>query len=388
MHLAITGAGVVSPFGVGREAWEGALKMGLDARARAFRGPSEVLGDDITAPHTAEVWGWDPKKYLGPKGHRSYDRLTKFLITAAKLALADAGIKREGEWVGPLQPTDVGICSATAYGSLDAITELNRVAELEDPRYINPQRFPNTVINAAAGYVSIWEGLRAPNTTIVDGNCGAVDAVLTACTHLAHGRAKAFLVGGGEVVTEPLFRALARLGVIGRKGRGGVEMGEGASYLVMEDAAFAAARGAPVEAFAVGYGTAFEPPPSEALLVGASDDAVRRACLGALAEAELEPGDVDVVCAASGGIEAMDAAEAKGLRSVFGDRRNVVALKRLHGETFGAAGAFGMAAALAWMKGVPPAPVLCGCAPADVQTVLVSTVGYYGNVSAVVLRRA
>ncbi len=58
----------------------------------------------------------------------------------------------------------MGISSATAYGSLDAIAELNRVAELEDPRYINPQRFPNTVINAAAGYVSIWEGLHARPT--------------------------------------------------------------------------------------------------------------------------------------------------------------------------------------------------------------------------------
>lgn len=388
MRLAITGAGVVSPFGVGREAWEEALKMGLDARARAFRGPSEVLSDDIADPHTAEVWGWDPKQHLGPKGHRSYDRLTKFLITAAKHALADAGIKRDGEWSEALRPTDVGVCSATAYGSLDAITELNRVAELEAPRYINPQRFPNTVINAAAGYVSIWEGLRAPNTTIVDGNCGAVDAVLTACTHLAHGRAKAFLVGGGEVVSEPLFRALARLGVVAREGRGGVEMGEGAAYLVMEDAEFAAARGAPIEAYAIGYGTAFEPPLSEALLVGASGEAVRRACLDALAEAELRPADVDVVCAATGGIEAMDAAEAEGLRAVFGDDLNAVALKRVHGETFGAAGAFGMVAGLAWMKGIQPAPMLCGRAPADVRTVLVSTVGYYGNVSAVVLRRA
>ncbi len=388
MRLAITGAGVVSPFGVGRQPWEHALSLGAGARDLAFRGPSEVLGEDLADARTAEVWGWEPKQYLGPKGHRSYDRLTKFLITAAKFALADAGIKREGEWTDSLQPTDVGVCSATAYGSLDAITELNRVAELEDPRYINPQRFPNTVINAAAGYVSIWEGLRAPNTTIVDGNCGAVDAVLTAYTHLHHRRAKAFLVGGGEVVSEPLFRALARLGVVGQEERPGVEMGEGAAFLLMEDPRSAQARGASVEAYALGYGTAFEPPASEALLVGASSDAVERACAGALAEAGLEADDVDLVCAAAGGIEGIDAAEARGLRGVFGERLAAVALKRLHGETFGAAGAFGMAAALAWMKGIAPAPMLCGPAPKDVETVLVSAVGYYGNASAVVLRRA
>ena len=58
-----------------------------------------------------------------------------------------------GAFVGPLRPDQIGVCSSTAYGSLDSITELNLVAELEDPRYINPARFPNTVINAAAGYV-------------------------------------------------------------------------------------------------------------------------------------------------------------------------------------------------------------------------------------------
>ena len=107
------------------------------------------------------------------------------------------------------------MCSSTAYGSLDSITELNLVAELEDPRYINPARFPNTVINAAAGYVSIWEDLRAPNATIVDGNCGALDAVLSCrnapCAQAARMRSWS---GGGDVLTEPLYLALRRLGAI------------------------------------------------------------------------------------------------------------------------------------------------------------------------------
>ncbi|MEM9070141.1 MAG: beta-ketoacyl synthase N-terminal-like domain-containing protein [Myxococcota bacterium] len=389
MRLAVTGVGTVSPFGVGRETFEGAFADVEAARASAFRGPSEVLdAEKIPDPHTAEVWGWDPKQHLGPKGHRSYDRLTKFLIAAATSALEDAGLKKEREFTGILEATQIGVCSATAYGSLDAITELNRVAELEDPRYINPTRFPNTVINAAAGYVSIWEDLQAPNTTIVDGNCGALDAVLTAATHLTHRRGDAFLVGGGEVVSEPLFLALTKLGVIARGGRGGVEMGEGAAYLVVERAEDALARGATINAEIVGYGTAFEPPPSEALLVNASADAVARACTGALEEAGIEPKDVDVVSCAAGGIDAIDRAEAEGLRSLFGDQVAIASLKRLHGETFGAAGAFGMVGALAWLSGAPVGPLIAGTASKDVRTVLVTTVGFYGNVSVVVLRRA
>ncbi len=389
MKLAITGLGLVSPFGVGREAWQAALAHPSEARARAFRSPSEVL-ENIPNAGTAEVWGWEPKAHLGAKGHRSFDRLTKFLIVAAKHALEDAGLKKDGEYIA-LAADQVGLCSATAYGSLDAITELNRVAELEDPRYINPTRFPNTVINAAAGYVSIWEDLRAPNTTIVAGNGGALDAVLTAWIHLQRGRASAFLVGGGEVVSEPLYLALSKLGVIRGDGDSGVEMGEGAAYILVEQFDDAKRRGARIEATIVGYGTAFEPPQSEALLVNASPDAVRRACLDALDEAGLQASEIDAVVSSAGGIGEIDIAEATALRNLFPEDVPIAALKQLHGETFGAAGAFGMAAALAWMRGAEVAPLLPvaeGAKPTkNVDNVLVSTVGFYGNASVVVLRR-
>ncbi|MCU0677700.1 MAG: hypothetical protein MUE69_33575 [Myxococcota bacterium] len=396
MRLAITGYGVASPFGVGRASWEAALAKGEAARALAFRGRSEVLEGELGEhARTAEVWGFDPNEHLGDKGHRAFDRLTKLLIAAAKPALADSGLKRDGAFVeGGPDASSIGICSATAYGSLDAITELNRVAELEDPRYINPQRFPNTVINAAAGYVSIWEDLRAPNVTVVDGNCSALDAVLAAATHLAHRRAKAFLVGGGEIVSEPLYLALRRLGVLadGRTdGRtdGGVEMGEGACYFAMERVEDAKARGARVLAEVIGYGTAFEPPRSEALLVHASADAVARAVRDALAEAKVDPREVDVVASSAGGLGDVDGAEAAGLRAVLGDVPQVP-VKRLTGETFGVSGAFALAHVLAWFGGAPVAPSPSNGVnpPAKVGTAVITSVGFYGNASAIVVRAA
>lgn len=388
MDLVITSLGVVSPFGVGRAAWDAALADPAKATDTAIRTTSEVLDNEaLPGARTAECWGFDPTQHLGKRGHRTFDRLTKFLIAAAKTALIDAGLK-DGEGAfreGAPGPDRVGICSATAYGSLDAITELNLVAELEDPRFINPSRFPNTVVNAAAGYVSIWEDLRAPNTTVVDGNCGALDAILVAATHLDVGRADGFLVGGGEVVSEPLYRALARLGVVGPEGKGAV-MGEGAAYLYLERRAGAEARGASVLGVITGYGTAFAPPESEALLVHGSADAVERACRDALAEAGLEPSDVDVVATAGSGVALIDTAEGEGLRAVFGEATPLATPKALHGETFGASGAFGLAAGLSWMNGAPVAPLLQGEAPSSVRTVLVSTIGYYGNASAVVLQ--
>ncbi len=394
--LAITGLGVVSSIGVGREAFFGALRYPGAAQERAFGKQPTVL-DPAKLPEAraAEVWGFDAEAYLGNKGIRNFDRLTKFLIVAAKHALEDAGMKKDGAFTA-LSPKAVGICSSTAYGSLDAITELNLVAELEDPRYINPARFPNTVINAAAGYVSIWEDLRAPNVTVVDGNCGALDAVLSCETHLLHRRGDAFLIGGGEVLSEPLYLAFRKLGVVA-EGKApampcdpsskGTHIGEGAAYVVAERLPDARARGARILATIDGYGTAFEPPESEALLVNASADSVERAIAGAVADAGISIDDVDVVCAAASGIELIDRAELEGIQRALGDVA-VAAPKALFGETFGASGALGIAAALAWMSGVPPAPLVgMKNEVREVEVVVVTTVGFYGNVSAVVLEK-
>jgi len=397
MELAITGLGIVSPIAIGGAAHRVALDDPRAAALRAFSGAVTVLpAAELPEARVAEVRGFDAAQYLGEKGLRNFDRLTKFMIVAAKQALEDAGLKKGGQWIAR-RPEEVGIISATAYGSLDAITELNLVAEREDPRYINPARFPNTVINAAAGYVSIWEDLRAPNVTIVDGNCGALDAVLTAETHLDHERADVFLVGGGEVVSEPLYRALRKLGIVaegdaawspGESNANGMRLGEGASYVVVERPAEALARGATIRGLLVGYGTAFSAPESEALIVHPSVDGVARALRAAVSDAGIRPEDVDAVVCASSGLERIDAAELVGVARALHPDVLCAAPKSYYGETFGAAGAFGLASALAWLDGAPIAPVLCGTQRERLEHIVVTTVGFYGNVSAVVLKRA
>ena len=385
--LAVTGLGVVSPLGVGHAAFRDAIADTKTAQARAFGRPPTVLDPQkVPNARAAEAWDFEATTYLGEKGLRNFDRLTKMMIVAGRHALEDAGVKQDGAFVG-FRPDRVGICSSTAYGSLDAITELNLVAELEDPRYINPARFPNTVINAAAGYVSIWEDLRAPNVTVVAGNCGALDAVLTCQTHLDHRRGDAFLVGGGEVLSEPLYLAFRKLGVVAEGDeKHGAHLGEGAAYLCVERSDDARGRGATVRAVISGYGTAFEPPLSPAVLVHISADSVRRAVSAALADAGVSPSDVDAVCCASSGIDIADREESAGLAAALGTDVAVAAPKLVYGETFGAGGAFGMATALAWLEGAEVAPIVSGRAPEQVRTVVVTAVGFYGNVSAVVMQ--
>jgi len=383
---AITGIGVVSALGVGREA----LFAGL-AEVAGVMPPAAVTAFDTASYPAAngrllEVPGFDATRFLGDKGLRSLDRQTKLLVVAARLGLVDSGLKKDGAFVA-LGPERVGLCASNAYGSLEAVVELDRVAVLEDPRYINPAKFPNTVANSASGYVSIWEDLRALNVAVSDGNCGALDSVLCADLYLETGRADAIVVGGGEALSEALFVAFERLGALAGKAR----IGEGAALFVLEREEGAKARGARIDARVLGAGASCGSPVKDGSLLHASAEAMEWAVREALRDAGVASAEIDLVVSgvadAGDDCGAFGRAELEGIASVVGAEVPVAAPKQRFGETLGASGALGMAAAVAWMNGVPVRSVVRGAAPAKVETSLVTSLGYYGNAAAVVLRR-
>jgi 3-oxoacyl-[acyl-carrier-protein] synthase II len=369
---AITGFGVVSALGSGRAAFLQAVGKG--ARARVTDG-------------RAEVPAFDPTKVLGDKGLRGLDRLTKLLIVATREALHDAGLKKDGAW-SARGGDDVGIVVSNAYGSLEAITELDRVSILEDARYINPSRFPLTVANSAAGYASIWEDIRAANVSVSDGNCGGLDATACADVLLAQRRARAVLVGGAESMSDALHLAFQRLGAVGEK----AFLGEGAAVLVLEPSDLARERSADVFAQVVGYGTTFEAPPHEASLLHPSTDAMQRAITEALGDAGTTANDVDVVVSGISGLRVFDEAELVAIgRALGGGDRCVLAPKLALGETLGGGGTFGMLCAAAVLREAPRAPTpyaVRGAIRTSPRTALVTSMGYYGNASAVVMRAA
>jgi 3-oxoacyl-(acyl-carrier-protein) synthase len=391
--LVVTGVGMATAYGVG----------GLSTlRSAPPNGSAEIRAFDAT-PYggtlpVVEVPAFDPTPILGEKGLRTLDRLTKLLLVAARLALRDAGLKSDGQWTA-LSPLDVGVCTSNAYGSLEAIAELDRVAVLEDARYINPAKFPNTVSNSASGYIGIWEDLRALNVTVSDGNCGALDAVACADLMLATKRAKAILTGGGEPVSEALYLAFDKLRAFGddsarpsrsiARGHGlahdAARLGEGAAFLVLEEPNSAAARGARCLGRITSYGTAHVGPEDERALAFASSEALARA----IRDATRDMGAVDVVASGISGLPGFarfDEAEGAAIASVIGDVP--IALPKRHfGEALGADGALAMAAALAWLDGAPLPPLLAGAPPAAVNRVLVTSLGYYGNASALVIEK-
>ncbi len=356
----ITGFGVCSTVGVGREAFFASMR------------------NPVPLPDTkcmAEVPDFDATQWLGDKGLRPLDRLTKLMIVAARLAAHDAGIKKDNQFV-EFSPERVGMCCSNAYGSLEAITELNRVAQLEDARYINPAKFPNTVANSASGYVSIWEEFRALNVAISDGNCGALDAFTMADIYLGQERADAVLVGGGEASSEALYMAFSQLGVLETATR----LGEGAAFVVLErtDRGRAMAR-------ICGAASAHGAPDNEQRMIHASGDALTRAIRSALAEAETKASDVDLVVSGVSGLRVFDRVESSAIRRALRENVAIASPKRILGETLGAGGAMATVAALAYLAGAPPT-IVSGVVRKPIRTMVLTSMGYYGNASAVVMK--
>ncbi len=380
---AVTGLGITCALGTGGESFLRAELAGKPPRLSERERGAITSFDASKVPNApiVEVPGFDPAKYLGDKGLRVLDRLTKLLLVGARLALHDAGLKKDNQWAAGTAER-VGVCVSNAYGSLEAITELDRVAKLEDARYINPSKFPNTVSNSASGYVSIWEELRALNVTVSDGNCGGLDAVACADIFLETGRADSILVGGGEAMSEALYLAFRKLGEGGALGD--TRIGEGAVFLALETIETAAARSAKVLAHVTGYGTAFVAPPDETTLIYASRAAMERAAKLALVDAGVTAEDVDLVVSGVSGLPSFDDEELAAIAAVL-PGKPVVAPKLVLGETLGAGGSMAMAVAVELLNGAPASPLVRGEAPAQVRTVLVTSVGYYGNASAVVL---
>jgi 3-oxoacyl-(acyl-carrier-protein) synthase len=183
-------------------------------------------------------------------------------------------------------------------------------------------------------------------------------------------------------MSEALFLAFHKLGASDEVAC----LGEGAALLVLETPETAQARGAAVVAQLVGYGTSFVPSEREAALVYPSPDAMSRAIEGAIADANVDASAVDAVVSGVSGLRAFDEAELLAIGRTLGPDICVTAPKLGLGETLGAGGAMGMLAAIALLQRGEAAHPVRGRLRGEPRTVLVTSMGYYGNASAVVVR--
>jgi 3-oxoacyl-[acyl-carrier-protein] synthase II len=404
--VVITGVGVLSPIGIGRNAfWEG-----LSTGATGFRPITLFDTSPLRVRVAGEITDFDPLMFLDKKGLRDLDRSTRLVCSAARLAIDDSRLKITED-----NTHSMGVSIGTTFGSLHSISQFDRSGLLEGPRAVNPSHFPNTVINSPASQVSIRFKIKGFNTTISTGFCAGLDAVSYAADFIRLNRTDVVLAGGVEELCEETFHGFHNLGCLsGLDGseplccpfdrrRNGIILSEGAAVLVLEDEEHALNRGADVLATVLGYGNAFDPLADSSF--SRAGQGLKSAITLALKDASLQPGDIDYICACSNSTKGLDSMETRVIKDVFGAHASkipVSSIKSMVGETFSASGALSLAAAVgALRKGMVPPTINYrepdpGCdldyvpneaRPAQINTVLVTSADLYGQNAAVILGR-
>ena len=354
-NVAITGLGVISPVGTGREDFWAGLREGRTG----FRDITLFDTSPFVVKAAGEISGFEPLVYLGKKGVRELDRSTRLICSAARLALDDARL---------LIPDDnsdaVGISIGATFGSLHSISQFDRVGLTEGPRCVNPSHFPNTVINSPASQVSIRFGIKGFNTTISNGFCAGLGSLMYAADFLRMKRADAVLAGGVEELCEETFRGFYLLGCLsGSDGsepiccpfdarRNGVTLSEGASLLVLENMQAAQNRGADILAVVLGYGSSFD-------RSGGEGEGLLRAVTAAMADAGCAIDEIDYISSCANSSRDLDRTETRVIRQVFGEESRkipVSSIKSMVGESFSASGSLSLASAVGVIRDgiIPP----------------------------------
>ena len=393
-RVVITGLGIISPIGTGREAF---CRRLLDG-ACGIKPISFFDTSIYKAKAAGEISDFAPENFLGAKGLRTLDRSTKLVICAAKLALEDAGLE-----VTDGNSRDTGIAVGSTMGSIKSISDFDKEALLEGPRYVNPALFPNTVINSPASQVSIRFMVRGFNATISNGYSASLDALNYAAEFLRLGRIKAVLAGGVEELCEQIFAGFYHAGCLAGaressielscpfdKRRNGIILGEGSTMLIMEELVGAKKRGAMILGEIKGYATAF------------GKDAPEQVMRQAIKRSGLNPQDIDCILASANSSVDGDRREAEAIKDVFAkDAQNVYisAVKSMVGEQYSCSGATAAAAALCVIeKGVIPptvnyqekdpsceVKVVVRPEQAKVRNVLINAFGKTGSSSSMVI---
>ncbi|MBB5318683.1 beta-ketoacyl-ACP synthase II [Tunturibacter empetritectus] len=345
-RVVVTGLGLIC--GVGKtapEVWEGLMagRSGM-AEIKAF----DLTGHPVR--FAAEVKDFDPLLFVDKKESRKMGRFIHFALAASAEAMAHSGLNITEE-----NRDQVGVHIGSGIGGFDVIEREHQNLLSGGPRKVSPFFIPGSIINLAAGHVSIKYGARGPN-----------EATATACTTSAHsigdafriiqrGDADAMIAGGTEASITPLgvagFAAMRALSTRNDdpehasrpfdKDRDGFVVGEGAGILILEELEFAKARGANILAEVLGYGLS-----ADAFhMTGMAPDGegCYRSMKHALKVAGISPDQIDYVNAHATSTPLGDALESKAIENVFGERATggklmVSSTKSMTGHLLGGAG--------------------------------------------------
>ena len=347
-RVVVTGMGIVSPFGVGKELFWNSLVEGKSGISTIER----ISLDGHTVHIAGEVKNFVPEEYMDSKDAKRMDRYTQFAMVAADEAIADSGIVA-GENVDPYR---YGVIVGSAAGGFDTFEKQHHIIIDRGPTKCSPFTVPMIIADMGAGRISIKHGAKGVNKSIVTACATSAHSIGDAFRAIQWDDADVIVAGGAEaVITRLGIGAFTSARTLSKhndepqkasrpydKDRDGFIMAEGAGVLVLEELEHAKARGAKIYAEIVGYGQSAD---AYDIVAPAPDGAgAAKAMELAIKDAGLKPEDVDYVNAHGTSTGLGDIAESQAIARVFGDlsknkKLKVSSTKSMHGHMLGATGA-------------------------------------------------
>ncbi|WP_155057497.1 beta-ketoacyl-[acyl-carrier-protein] synthase family protein [Streptomyces blattellae] len=336
-EIAVTGIGLVTAGGIGTAAtWEAVRAGRPTARTDpALTGAPVNLACRVppSEPGRGRLW--------------RFDRSTRFLLTAAREALASARLD-PADW----DPARVAVVVGTAAGGIDTLETQHHKLLTTGPGALSPMTLPAFLPNMAAGHLALELGVTGPSLQTSTACASGATALITACLLLRAGACDIAVTGGTDAMVTPLCAtAFAKMGALSRRGhdpgrasrpfdkdRDGFVLGEGSGMLVLERRRHADARAARPLALLAGHGSTSDAHhPTAPHPEGAG---LRAATRTALAMAGAAAGDVDHINAHGTSTPLNDTVEATVIRDLYPHRHpTVTSAKGVLGHTMGAAGA-------------------------------------------------
>jgi len=337
-RIVITGLGVVTPIGTGREQFWTNLLAG-----RCGVAPVESFNTDGYSVHRgAEVKDFRAEDYLLNFDAAHLGRASQFAIAAARLALADAGVDTDS-----LDPTRAGVSMGTTSGEPREVERFDDYYVSKELERIGPEFLSLYPCHVIAAHVACELNFSGVNMMIPTACAAGNYAIAHAFDVLRMGRADLMLAGGSDAFSRITFTGFARLGAVAPEicqpfdlNRKGMIPGEGAGIVVLEPLDGARKRGARIYAEVVGYGLSCDAHHMTA--AHPLGEGAVRAMQSALNESGTKPEEVGYISAHGTGTPTNDRLETIAVKRLFKDaayRIPISSIKSMLGHTMGAASA-------------------------------------------------
>ena len=360
-RVVITGIGVISPIGIGKDNFFTSLKEGQSGVDLITKFDTEGLSTKIAA----EVKDFDPVEFIDKKEAKRMDRYTQFAVAASKMAVDDASLD-----LNAIDVDRFGVCIGSGIGGLETLENQYKIMMEKGPGRVSPFFIPMMISNIGAGYISMTFNAKGPNMTVVTACASATNAIGEAFKIIQRNDADIMITGGTEASITPMaiagfcsMKALSERNEEPKrasrpfdKDRDGFVMGEGAGILILEDLEHALRRSARIYGEVAGYAST-----ADAYHITApapEGEGAYKAMKKAAQDAGISPDKIDYINAHGTSTELNDRFETMAIKRLMGDYAYKVLIsstKSMTGHLLGAAGGVeAIACLMAINEGVIP----------------------------------